>query len=212
MVRELAFNKDQPNLLASGGYDQFLCLSDLNSHPHRKAFVDLGAVIGSVKWPKFNNNYCVSCTTDNGVVRMFDVRMSLAQKPPFMLDTKKEELFAHERYADFNMLLGFGNGDIMHVDMRTGQMCLRRFVVISPLVAVVYKRPAIRMLMLLAALFATATRVPLSCLATQISPCGIEMILLVKLVSGVTVPLTLLSRFTINRTTRQTPSSPTMTW
>jgi len=53
---------------------------------------------------------------------MFDVRLSLTQKPPFMLDTKTEELFTHERYADFNMMLGFGDGDIKHIDMRTGQI------------------------------------------------------------------------------------------
>jgi hypothetical protein len=59
----------------------------------------------------------VSCTLDEGKYYLFDSRQKITQSA-FFIDLKEDDLFCHERYNDFNCLLGFGNGKIKHIDMR----------------------------------------------------------------------------------------------
>ncbi len=48
---------------------------------------------------------------------LFDSRTPMTQ-PGFYRDTHKEDLYTHERYNGFHVLLGFGDGEIHHIDMR----------------------------------------------------------------------------------------------
>jgi len=62
----------------------------------------------------------VSCTLDDGKYYIFDVRQP-ASLPALSVDLQQEDLFCHERYNDLNVLLGFGNGQFKHLDMRQPQ-------------------------------------------------------------------------------------------
>lgn len=62
----------------------------------------------------------VSCTLDDGKYYLFDVRQP-ASSPAISVDLQQEDLFCHERYNDLNVLLGFGNGQFKHLDMRQPQ-------------------------------------------------------------------------------------------
>lgn len=59
----------------------------------------------------------MSCCLDEGKFYMFDTRDRITQAA-FFLNVKKDDLFTHERYNDFNVMLGFGDGTIKHIDMR----------------------------------------------------------------------------------------------
>lgn len=154
LIREMAFNLEQPILLASAGalflcaivcsrYDSSCVWPYLNSNPHLSASVGLGAmaalssglvistqVLCSLAVVLINAvDVCVSCTTDNGTMRMYEMSMQLTHKRRMYVHTTRllnvclpQELFTHERYADYHVLLGYGDGDIKHIDMRTGAM------------------------------------------------------------------------------------------
>lgn len=59
----------------------------------------------------------VSCTLDEGKYYLFDQRTKITQST-FYMDLKKSDLFCHERFNDFQVLLGFGDGKFKHIDMR----------------------------------------------------------------------------------------------
>jgi hypothetical protein len=59
----------------------------------------------------------VSCTQDDGKMMLFDIREHKA-KHAIIVNTSKADLYAHEHYMDFNMLLGFADGELRHIDLR----------------------------------------------------------------------------------------------
>jgi WD40 repeat protein len=124
-VRELAVNQIHPSQFASGGFDATLAITDLNGKPQRLHSVALGSVVSSVKWPLLNQSCCVSCTLDEGHFMLFDIRQKI-EKPTFQADLAKQELYAHERYSDYHVLLGFGDGEMQHLDMRVSSKILHR--------------------------------------------------------------------------------------
>lgn len=85
----------------------------------------MGSVVGSVKWPLLNQGCCVSCTLDDGHFMLFDIRQKI-EKPTFQADLAKQELYTHERYTDYHVLLGFGDGEMQHLDMRVNTKILHR--------------------------------------------------------------------------------------
>jgi len=58
-----------------------------------------------------------SCGLDEGKFYLFDTRSKITEAA-FYIDTRKEDLFTHERYSDFGVLLGYGDGEMKHLDMR----------------------------------------------------------------------------------------------
>ncbi len=48
---------------------------------------------------------------------LFDARTNMTESA-FFQDTRKEDLYTHERYNEYGVLLGFGDGEIRHIDMR----------------------------------------------------------------------------------------------
>jgi hypothetical protein len=60
----------------------------------------------------------VSACMDEGKYYLFDARTKITEAVYYM-DCKKEDLYTHERYNDFNVLLGFGDGEVRHIDMRS---------------------------------------------------------------------------------------------
>jgi hypothetical protein len=64
-----------------------------------------------------------SCTTDTGVVHIFDIRTD-RRRPAILYDTCKKDLYAHQ-YRDCSVIfLGFGDGQIQVFDIRSKRMLL----------------------------------------------------------------------------------------
>ena len=117
-IREIAVQPETANNIAIGGFDQKLNILDLNrpDNPYVQR-LDMQSVIGSVKWAPFHGRAYVSTGLDEGKFYLFDTRTKITEAA-FYIDTRKEDLFTHERYADFHVLLGYGDGEIKHIDMR----------------------------------------------------------------------------------------------
>jgi len=87
--------------------------------------VKLDGVVGSVKWPICNQNVCVSVTFDTGAYLVFDIRQSIA-RPAFQATLGKSDLYTHERYTDHHVIMGFGDGEMQHIDMRISTKILHK--------------------------------------------------------------------------------------
>jgi len=123
-IREIGVKPGSANNIVLGGFDQKLNFLDLNrpDNPYVQR-LDMQSVIGSVKWAPFQNNAYVSCGLDEGKFYLFDARQRISAAA-FYMDSKKEDMFTHERYNDFNLLLGYGDGEFKHVDMRQANKVL----------------------------------------------------------------------------------------
>jgi WD40 repeat protein len=124
-LRQIAINTMKRTQFASGGYDRKLCLVDLD-RPEALQTIPQDGVIGSVTWPIWNQNVCPSLTTDDGTFLIFDTRVRPVTIPAFRATLGKKELFAHTRYTDHNVLLGYGDGEIQHIDVRVTDRILHR--------------------------------------------------------------------------------------
>lgn len=58
-----------------------------------------------------------SCGLDDGKFYMFDTRSNITEAA-FFINTRKVDLFTHERYSEFGVVLGYGDGEMKHLDMR----------------------------------------------------------------------------------------------
>jgi len=125
-VREMALNQANRMQFISGGYDRKLCLVDLE-RPDAIQSIKQDGIIGSVRWPLCNQNVCPSLTLDDGVFLIYDVRVRPVGPPAFKASMGKRDLFAHERYTDHNVLLGFGDGEVQHIDVRVTDRILHKF-------------------------------------------------------------------------------------
>lgn len=125
-VREVAMNPNNCAQFASGGYDKTLCLVDLE-RPEFLQPIKVEGIIGSVSWPVWNRSVCPSVTLDNGTFLIYDARTSPVGAPAFSATMGKKELFAHCRYTDHNVLLGFGDGVVQHIDVRVTDRILGSF-------------------------------------------------------------------------------------
>ncbi len=63
-----------------------------------------------------SGNY-LTTSSDDGKFYMFDTRQKITESA-FHTDTRKEDLYTHERYNSFGVMLGYGDGEIRHVDIR----------------------------------------------------------------------------------------------
>jgi hypothetical protein len=133
-IREMAVNQANRACFISGGYDKKVCLVDLE-RPDALQTLPQEDAIGSVRWPLANGGVCPSITLDNGTFLIFDNRVRPTGPPAFRATMGKKELYAHERYTDHNVLLGFGDGEFQHIDVRVTDRILHR--VSDPLVQAV---------------------------------------------------------------------------
>ena len=125
-IREMALDPANRARFISGGYDGQVCLVDLE-RPDTLQTLPQEGVIGSVRWPEANRGVCPSITLDNGTFLIFDNRVRPIGPPAFRATMGKKELFAHERYTDHNVLLGYGDGEIQHIDVRVTDRILHKF-------------------------------------------------------------------------------------
>ncbi|WP_306602159.1 WD40 repeat domain-containing protein [Geothrix sp. 21YS21S-2] len=125
-LRELAINQGNRAQFAAGGYDRGLTLVDLE-RPEAFRKLEQTGVIGSVAWPGWNQGICPSLTLDDGTLLIYDTRVGGAIPPAFKATFGKKDLFAHARYSDTNLFVGFGDGEIQHIDNRVTDRILHRF-------------------------------------------------------------------------------------
>jgi hypothetical protein len=117
-IREIAVQPQTVNSVVLGGFDQKLNFLDLN----RPDIVftqrlDMQGIIGSVKWAPFHGSAYVSTALDDGKFYLFDARVKI-KEASFFFDSRKEDMYTHERYNEFGVLLGYGDGEFKHIDMR----------------------------------------------------------------------------------------------
>ena len=74
-------------------------------------------VVSSCLWHP-SDSHVASATTDKGVLHIFDVRADAANKASIVYDTKKPKLFTHSYLDSYNLVLGYGDGEIRIHDLR----------------------------------------------------------------------------------------------
>jgi len=125
-IREICVSTGNRNLVISGGFDGNVFVTDVsrlcsdiqsNQKKSENSLYPCRDVVGSVNWHP-EDTYLASCTTDNGLMHIFDIRTD-KRRPAIVYDTAKRELYCHS-YRDRNtMFLGFGDGEIQLFDIRT---------------------------------------------------------------------------------------------
>jgi len=115
-LREIAVNPKSPNIIVTGGYDKKLHCIELGTQPRSLYSKDHNNVISSIKWnPRFEN--CITMCSDEGGFYLYDARSDFS-KAVFYLQGAKDECWCHELYTDYNFMLGYGDGELQHYDMR----------------------------------------------------------------------------------------------
>lgn len=123
-IREVAICPESSSRVAYGGYDCSVTVTDLHRPSDRLLQFSVPSVVGSIKWAPFLSGTHLSCTLDDGKFYLFDARQPSAEAPAVIADVQHRDLFCHERYDDFNVLLGFGDGQIKQLDVRQPQSVL----------------------------------------------------------------------------------------
>jgi len=104
--------------------DGRLVILDLE-HPEGLQVLPQVGAIGSICWPRVNQGVCPSLTLDDGTFLLHDLRVRPAA-PAFRATLGRKELFAPVRYTDNHVLLGFGDGELQHLDVRVEDRILDR--------------------------------------------------------------------------------------
>jgi len=106
-------------------------LAPTPSHPTASNSVVLpenGGMGTSCKWTTFSAGpsagSLVGVTQNEGIVSLFDAKKSL-NTPAIRIDAKKSDLYTMCNYNGTNLLLGFGDGELQHFDIRTGSLLAR---------------------------------------------------------------------------------------
>jgi hypothetical protein len=120
------------------GFDQTLCLSDVaNGPPKCTRRIELPAFGGSIRWNEFNgDSKRVSVTTDDGNLRIYDWnaknnneailnfhggKVVLSPSLPWTRQRRRrsrQDLYAHDYYTEYNIMLGYGDGVMQFIDIR----------------------------------------------------------------------------------------------
>lgn len=118
-VSEIAHDPaNRAHFLSVGEKDDagLACLVDLERAGSLQAF-PLPGKGTSARWPKHHQWMCPSVTTEEGEFMIYDLRTPPGH-PAFKATAANKHLYAHERCTDHHVLLGFGDGDILHLDVR----------------------------------------------------------------------------------------------
>jgi len=121
-VREIGVCPNNSHYLASTGPDRELCVTDLES---RTLLVKtkLAATGGSLKWTGYAEGG-LGITLDTGFLLFFDPRAGLSE-PVLNINSDHKELYTQSRYGPHHVLLGYSNGDLLNMDIRTGEIISR---------------------------------------------------------------------------------------
>jgi len=124
-VREIAINSNNGNLVISGGFDGNVFVTDIsrlvsdirnNEKKSENSLYPCRDVVGSVSWHP-EDAFLASCTTDTGMLHIFDVRTD-KKRPAIVFDSSKKGLYCHSYQNATSIFLGFGDGSIHVFDTR----------------------------------------------------------------------------------------------
>lgn len=133
-ITEMAFDTYKPQHFVSGSVDSSLTHFDVEASKIIQSTPDLPGAITSVEWPVCNQSkrirvacsahpaatadVCVSLTTINGWLKVFNLTQPLSNGPAFDLFVGNDKLFGHCRYTEYHILCVSGSGHVYHYDMR----------------------------------------------------------------------------------------------
>eukprot|EP00029_Vermamoeba_vermiformis_P005434 TRINITY_DN1887_c0_g1_i3.p1 TRINITY_DN1887_c0_g1~~TRINITY_DN1887_c0_g1_i3.p1 ORF type:complete len:393 (+),score=81.97 TRINITY_DN1887_c0_g1_i3:91-1269(+) len=125
IIREIAISSKENRLVVSGGFDGKVFVTDIirlaediqkNERRSENSLYQCTDVVGSVSWHP-NDQYLANCTTDGGTFHVFDIRTD-KRRAAIVSDVQKKELYSHAYLNDKNVLLGFGDGKVLVLDLR----------------------------------------------------------------------------------------------
>ncbi|CEP00639.1 Anaphase-promoting complex subunit 4 WD40 domain-containing protein [Plasmodiophora brassicae] len=141
-IRELAICTTTLGKFASGGDDAMLCLNDIDYSNCSVACADVGDSISSVRWGAFETDKsCVTLTTELGEFMTYDTRTAM-RSPVLSFNTMQPMLYAHSKTNDTTVVLGFGNGSLVRLDVRTNR-CMESFDPVLTCIGDISYRPGI---------------------------------------------------------------------
>jgi WD40 repeat protein len=117
VVCGVAANPKNGSEFLSGSKDCTVRLVDVERGPLKQR--EYGGPVSSVHWPLCNQGVCPSWTLDSGTFYVYDNRQPWVGSA-YLAQTGRPGLRSHCRYNDFNAVLGFEDGGLMHLDLRTG--------------------------------------------------------------------------------------------
>lgn len=114
-VRDMCNSAFEPSWVASCGDEGVLRVQEWNS---RRSVLSVASpsAFGSIKWHSFHHGL-LTATNDNGEWVAYDIRTNVLD-PIHRFHMPKQNLFTHECYTHHDVLLGYGDGEIVQVDMR----------------------------------------------------------------------------------------------
>jgi len=126
-IREIAINSaGGRHLIISGGFDGNVFVTDItrltadiqkNEKKSENSLYPCKEVVSSVNWHPTDPTLA-SCTTDSGILHIFDIRTD-KRRPAVVFDTSKKELYTHAYRDPSTLLLGFGDGTMQTFDVRS---------------------------------------------------------------------------------------------
>eukprot|EP01080_Neovahlkampfia_damariscottae_P009958 gene9958-2277_t len=129
-IRQLSYSQKN-KMMISGGFDGNVYVTNVlrlledmqkNEKKTENSVYVCKDVVGSVCWhPK--DEFFASCTTDTGRLHLFDIRVN-DDKPAYVFDSFKSELYTHTYMNDETIILGFGDGSIQIHETRMGSNLL----------------------------------------------------------------------------------------
>jgi WD40 repeat protein len=96
-IREICVSDGNKNLVISGGFDGSVFVTDMsrlcsdiqkNEKKSENSLYQCKAVVGSVNWHP-RDHYLASCTTDTGILHIFDIRTDI-KRPAIVFDTLRK--------------------------------------------------------------------------------------------------------------------------
>jgi len=129
-VREIAVNSIERNKIVFGGYDQCVSILDFNHGPMATKVFPAEGDISSVRWAPYHSNRLVSCTTNEGQVKIYDI-LGGGSAPAWQYQTDIRthvNLYSHCQVSEYQMLLGYEDNYIEAIDIRKSQTSLGTFM------------------------------------------------------------------------------------
>jgi hypothetical protein len=110
-------NPKDPAEFLSGSQDGSIRLVDFARGPLMSCHWDVP--VSSVAWPTWNQGLCPSVTLDPGGLIVFDTRRAW-DAPACEVQVGRPGLRSHLRYTDHHVVMGFEDGELLHLDLRRG--------------------------------------------------------------------------------------------
>eukprot|EP01087_Luapelamoeba_hula_P001851 TRINITY_DN11652_c0_g2_i1.p1 TRINITY_DN11652_c0_g2~~TRINITY_DN11652_c0_g2_i1.p1 ORF type:complete len:277 (+),score=11.06 TRINITY_DN11652_c0_g2_i1:119-832(+) len=131
VIREIAVSPHRKNLVASGGFDGSVIVTDVGQAVRTIVDTSLQGsgvdnsifhtlqVVGSVGWHP-THHLLASCTTDVGLMYFFDIRSDVSQRSrkSHAVDIGRYGLYTHAYLSEHELILGFGDGTMHLFDFR----------------------------------------------------------------------------------------------